>query len=224
MSIQRSETQLNANGKSLKLYLAAPPTGGPGVLVLPSWWGLKPFFKEVCDTLAEKGYTALAPDYYQGRVAKAIPEAEALSGEAESDPEAFAALIKASKDHLASLRKGQPIAILGASMGTDWALIMGTKESDVTAIVLHYGIWGGLDFSTMKAKVLGHFAEKDEWNPAERVKDAQEKMNAAGVDLTFHTYAGTAHWFIESDRPEYNAAAAQLAWTRTYEFLRQNLK
>jgi dienelactone hydrolase len=31
------------------------------------------------------------------------------------------------------------------------------------------------------------------------------------------------HWFIESDRPEYDTEAAELAYTRTVEFLRQHL-
>ncbi len=33
-----------------------------GVLVLHSWWGLTPFFRRLCDRLAEVGYVALAPD------------------------------------------------------------------------------------------------------------------------------------------------------------------
>ena len=78
MAIQKSEIQLNVNGEPFNAYLAAPAAGGPGVLVLPSWWGLKPYFKQVCERLAEQGYTALAPDYYQGRVANTIEEAKAL--------------------------------------------------------------------------------------------------------------------------------------------------
>jgi dienelactone hydrolase len=43
-------------------YLVAPEAGsGPGVLVLHSWWGLTPFFRNVCDRLADAGFVALAP-------------------------------------------------------------------------------------------------------------------------------------------------------------------
>ena len=63
MSIQKSEIKLEVNGKPLNTYLASSSSGGPGVLVLPSWWRLKPFFKRVCDRLAGQGYTALALDY-----------------------------------------------------------------------------------------------------------------------------------------------------------------
>jgi carboxymethylenebutenolidase len=48
-------------------------------------------------------------------------------------------------------------------------------------------------------------------------------MEAAGVDATRHTYPGVAHWFMESDRPEYDPAAAELAWERTIKFLKNNL-
>ena len=78
MSIQKSEIKLEGNGKSFNAYLASPPNGGPGILVLPSWWGLKPFFKQICDRLADQGYTALGLDYYQGRIGTTLEETKAL--------------------------------------------------------------------------------------------------------------------------------------------------
>ena len=223
MSIQKSAIQLEVNGKPLNAYLASPYHGGPGVLVLPSWWGLKPFFKQVCDQLAERGYTALAPDYYHGRIANTIDEAKALQEEAESDFEAMAAMIKAAKDHLVSLRTGESIGLLGFSMGTDWAVITAATEPDVAATVLFYGGWS-TDFSKMRSKVLGHYAETDEWYPFDRAKEMEQNMQATGAAVTLYFYPGTAHWFMEEDRPEYDSAAAALAWERTLEFLKHLLR
>jgi carboxymethylenebutenolidase len=222
MSIQKSELQLDVNGKKVNAYLAAPENGGPGVLALPSWWGLKPFFKQVCDQLAEHGYTALALDYYNGRIGVTIDETKVLQETVESDPEIMSAMVQAAKNHLASLRPDQPIGIVGFSMGTDWAIITAAKEPDVAAIVLFYGGWSA-DFSKMKSKVLGHYAETDEWMSLGQVKEMEQNMKSAGVDVTLHIYPGVAHWFVESDRPEYDSAAAQLAWERTFEFLKKNL-
>ncbi len=222
MSIQKSEVELEANGKPVNAYLASPSNGGPGVLVLPSWWGLKPFFKQVCDELAERGYTALAPDYYNGRIGRTIDETKVLQEEVESDLDAMNAMIKAAKDYVASLRVGRPIGIAGFSMGTDWAVITAAKEPDVVATVLFYGGYSP-DFSKMKSKVLGHYAEVDEWFPFDHAKSMEQKMKAAGVDVTIHFYPKTAHWFMEEDRPEYDSAAAALAWERTYKFLKENL-
>lgn len=222
MSIQKSEINLDVNGRSVGAYLASPANGGPGILVLPSWWGLKPFFRHLCDRLAEQGYSALAPDYYDGRVANTIDEAKTLQEAVESDLDAMGAMVKAAKDHLVLLRPDKPIGIVGFSMGTDWAVITAAREADVAATVLFYGGWSA-DFSNMKSKVLGHYAETDEWLPFDQAKEMEQNMKTAGVDVTIHLYPGVAHWFMESDRPEYDPAAAQLAWERTIEFLKNNL-
>jgi len=220
MSIQTSEIQLNVNGKTANAYLASPANGGPGVLVLHAWWGLKPFFKQVCDQLAKQGFTVLAPDLYQGRVAKTIDEAKALME--QRDSELMGDIVKAAKDHLISLRVGKPIGVLGFSMGAAWSLAVAESNPDVSAAVLFYGA-GEADFSKVKAQILGHFSEVDEWEPLEYVRAMEAEMKTAGVDVTLHLYPKAGHWFVEEDRPEYDSASALLAWSRTYEFLRKNL-
>jgi len=76
-----------------------------------------------------------------------------------------------------------------------------------------------------QAAILGHFAEEDEWEaPVDETLRVQEKLRSAGMDVTFHIYPGAGHWFFEENRPDaYNASAAQLAWERTMEFLRERL-
>jgi carboxymethylenebutenolidase len=223
MSIQKSEIKLDVNGKPVNAYLVSPSNGGPGVLVLHAWWGLKPFFKQVCDQLAEQGYTALAPDLYQGRIAHTVEEAKAIQEKGESDPELMGDIVKAAKDHLASIRTGKPIGVLGFSMGAAWSMIVAANEPNVSTVVLFYGAYAPPDLSQMKAKVLGHFAQVDEWEPLDGVKAMEKDMKAAGVDVTLHFYPRVGHWFMESDRPEYDSESAKLAWERTFEFLKKTL-
>jgi carboxymethylenebutenolidase len=71
------DIQIQINSQPVNAYLALPGGGkGPGVLLLHAWWGLKPFFKQVCDQLAEQGFVVLAPDLYHGPIAKTIDEAK----------------------------------------------------------------------------------------------------------------------------------------------------
>ncbi len=225
MSIQKSEIKLDVNGKTANAYLALPENGGPGVLVLHAWWGLKPFFKQICDQLAEHGYVALAPDLYQGKVAATIDEAKIYHTEFEqNDSEFMGATVEAAQNYLSSLCEGKPNGVMGFSMGAAWSMIVAANEPNVSTVVLFYGAYAPPDLSQMKAKVLGHFAEVDEWEPLDGVKAMEKDLQAAGVDVTLHIYPGVAHWFMESDRPEYDSSAAQLAWDRTFEFLKQNLK
>lgn len=213
-----STIQLKVNDKLVDAYLA--DGGGPGVLMLHAWWGLKPFFKQFCDRLAAEGFTVLAPDLREGQIAQTIDEAKALME--KNDSQLIGDTVMTAKDHLRSLVQGK-IGVIGFSMGGAWALVAAAyKPEQFGAVVLFYGN-EGVDYGKITAKVMGHFCEEDEWEPTEYVDNTFAEFAKAGVDATRHTYPGTAHWFMEDDRPEYDPAAAQLAWNRTVEFLKKNL-
>lgn len=221
MSIQKSEIKLEVNGKSVNAYLASPTSGGPGILLLHAWWGLKPFFKELCDQLAEHGYVVLAPDLRDGQIATTIDEAKELMQ--KSDDQLLGDTVMAAKDHLYALTHNK-IGAIGFSMGAAWALVAAENDPEkITATVLFYGAYP-MNFKNIKSKILGHFCEVDEWEPIDGVREMETNLKAAGVDdITLHFYPGVGHWFAESDRPEYDSASAGLAWERTFEFLRKNL-
>ena len=220
MNIKTSTIKLKVKDKSVNAYLASTEKNGPGILVLHAWWGLKPFFKQVCDRLAEQGYVVLAPDLYQGAIATTIEEAQAFHDKFEG--EFMGDIVKAAKDHLVSLRLDKPIGVIGFSMGAAWAIMTMTKEPDVAATVLFYGAYSP-DFNKTKSKVLGHFSDNDKWEPIEGVREMEANMKKAGLDATIYVYPNVHHWFVEEDRPEYDSTSAQLAWDRTYGFLKKNL-
>jgi len=213
-----SEIKLQVNDKQTNAYLANG--GGSGVLVLHAWWGLKPFFKEFCDRLAKEGFTVLAPDLRNGEIAQTIDEAKALME--KSDGQLVGDTVFTAKNYLRNMVKGK-IGVIGFSMGGVWALILASNTHDeIGATVLFYGN-GDADYGKVTSKVMGHYSDHDEWEPNEFVDNTFAEFKKAGVDATLHIYPGVAHWFFESDRPEYDSAAAQLAWDRTVEFLKKNL-
>ncbi len=202
-------------------YLVKPksaPRGG--ILVLHAWWGLNDFFKNLCARLAAEGYLVLAPDLYNGAIAKTIPEAEKLRTKLKRET--------TSKQILEALKKlrseaEQPIGLIGFSLGAYWGLwLVEEKPKDITATVLFYGARGG-EYTKTKSAFLGHFAETDEFVAASGRKKLEKTLKAAGREVAFHVYPETRHWFFENDRPEYNAQAAKLAWERTTEFLKSHL-
>jgi carboxymethylenebutenolidase len=71
------------------------------VLVLHAWWGLTPFFMNVCERLAAEGFVALAPDRYGGPTAATIEEAEALQRQRE-DPVSTEAALGVSVEFLSA--------------------------------------------------------------------------------------------------------------------------
>jgi carboxymethylenebutenolidase len=206
-------------------YLAVPPSGsGPGILVLHAWWGLSDTIKEVCDRLAEEGFTAYAPDLFEGRTAATIAEAEAITS--QEDPERIQAGIARAVDQLWERVRDRErgLGVVGFSFGAYYALqLSGEDPERVRAVVLFYGTGEG-DFDRARAAYLGHFAGTDPYEPAENVEWLEDALESAGREVTFYRYEGVGHWFFERDRPDaYNEAAFRLAWDRTVDFLRKTL-
>jgi carboxymethylenebutenolidase len=223
MTINTRMIPLEAGGKEFGSYFAEPTIGGPGVLLLHAWWGLNPFFKQTCDRIAEQGFIAMAPDLFHGQVAQTIDEARALAE--QSDSQLTGDTATAALNYLVHYpaRHGRKVGVIGFSFGAPWALILASREADrVGAVALFYGSYE-VDFSRLDARVIGHFSDVDEWEPYDQTREVEAKMKAAGVDVNFHVYPGLPHWFMEEDRPEYDAEAARLAWERTFEFLRDSL-
>jgi carboxymethylenebutenolidase len=212
-------------------YLALPPSGsGDPVLMLHAWWGLNATFKGVCDRLAQEGFFAYAPDLHHGKIATTIPDAEALVtpifGES-GGLDRVRADIDAAMVFLRE-RAGQSeggMSMIGFSMGAFFALDAAIRlPQQVRSVVAFYGTRpsDAADFANSKASFLGHYAETDDFEPAEEVDKLEAALKAAGRPVTFHHYPGTGHWFFEPDVVQaYDAAAAALAWERTLAFLKQ---
>ncbi len=218
------DIQIQVNQEPVNATLALPASGkGPGILVLHAWWGLTPFFKELCDRLAGQGFVALAPDLYHGPTASTVDEAQSLVDHA--DWQQVGATVMAAKDFLLAhpAQSADRLGVMGFSMGAYWSLVAATRVPEqFGAALVFYGIGEG-DWSKMQAKFMGHFSDVDAWEPLEGIEAMQKDMLASGVQATFHIYPGLAHWFFENNRPEYDPAAAELAWERTIAFFKENL-
>src|SRR5215211_7678820 len=176
-------------GKPAKGYLALPAQAeAPGVIVLHAWWGLNPFFKRLCDRLASEGFVAFAPDLNEGKVAQTIDEAKQIMS--ESDFERKQAVAAAAPDFLRAQPEVQnePFALVGFSMGAAWSLALASGQpEDFHKAVLFYGAGEG-DFSKIKAEIIGHFSDTDEWEDISYVRSMESDMRNAGLNPTFYMY------------------------------------
>jgi len=194
---------------------------GPGVLLLHSWWGLTPAFKDQADRLADAGFVVLAPDLLAGRRPQTSAEAELEL--AEVDPNETAALVLASIVALRSQTDDPdgPVAVVGYSMGASWALWVATRQPDsIRAAVAYYGTQD-IDFAALEAPVLGHYAEVDDFVSEDDLVFMEAQLRLLDKDVTIWRYPGTEHWFAEIGADAYDGTAAELAWERTVEFLRR---
>jgi carboxymethylenebutenolidase len=213
-----------ANGWSSTGYLAEPAARSErGLVVIQEWWGLNDHVKDVTDRFAARGFVALAPDLYHGTVTRSPDEAGRLLM-ALSMPEVEKDL-RGAIEHLRGVTL-RPVGTVGFCMGGALSLFAAcTNPEGVGACVIFYGGHPKVQyaFDSLRAPVLGHWAEHDAFANA-NVPRLEKELGARGRPFTFHTYPGTRHAFFNDTRAEvYDRKAAELSFARTVEFLDQNL-
>ncbi len=239
-----SMVQFDTAGGKTSAYLAVPEGGnGRGILLCHAWWGLNDFFKATADRLAGQGYTVLAPDLFDGSVASTVEEAQAQIGTVEKDGGATAiqrelgaldyllglpSVGRSTADGAGAAGGEARVAAIGFSMGAAYCSWLSTRRPEIAAVVLFYGgVWTGSSSGSYpeltEAALQAHLAPNDEWEPEEPIHEVEADMKAAGHTMELYVYPGTKHWFFETDRPQFEPAAAQQAWDRTLAFLKRYL-
>jgi len=219
-----------SNGDFAEGYLAVPESGsGPGVVLIQEWWGLVPHIRDVADRLAAEGFVTLAPDLFHGTKTNEPDEAMrllmGLAMDRAARDIAGAAGYLAARDEVA----GGGIGTVGFCMGGSLALWAATLSDDVRAAV---GFYPAMPWEKMsptwdryagKAAVI-HTDEHEGGSQGTGVQQARTDIEAAGGEVTLYDYPGTDHAFFNDTRPEvYHPEAAQQAWSRTVQFLRERL-
>ena len=197
--------------------------GGPGLVVLHEWWGLVPHVKDIADRFQALGYTALAPDLYEGETADREPDdAEKLM--MSLGPNRAVGMAAATVNELR--RRGcETVGIIGFCLGGALAIAASAAASpcEVDATVAYYGIWPNRGERTVTNPLLCHVAENEAHNPPALPENFPRHFEGM-ANVEIHIYPGTEHAFFNDTYPEsYDRAAAQLSWDRTVAFLRRHL-
>jgi carboxymethylenebutenolidase len=213
------------SGGTAKGYLAAAKDAkGPGVVVVQEWWGLQGQIKSVCDRLAEAGFTALAPDLYDGKVVPYHDEAAASAAMSSLD---FAATtgetVRGAVRHLKS--RGNKTGLTGFCMGGAVTVIGAARIPELDAAVCFYGlpppqVASGKD---VRVPLQAHFANDDDWVTPEKADAFEKELEAAGKPHEIYRY-DARHAFMNSERKNvYHANSAKLAWDRALAWFRRYL-
>jgi carboxymethylenebutenolidase len=220
------------DGKSVEAYLAEPvgKEHAPGVVVIQEWWGLDAEIKQVADRLALKGYRALVPDLYRGKLALEAQEAEHLMNGLDF-ADAASQDIRGAIQYLKSTGSNGA-AVMGFCMGGALTVLAAGSVPELDATIVWYG-YPPLDYVAAAAitkPMLAHWALYDEFFPIAGVDLLANKLQLAGVDFDFHRYEAK-HAFANPHSTtrglpplEYNPQAAELAWDRTFVFLKASLE
>lgn len=213
---------------SIKGYLAKPAKGKkfPAVLVIHENRGLNPYIEDVARRLAKAGYMAFAPDGltsvggYPGDEQKGAAAFRTVDGKKMTEDFVASALwLKKRPDSTGKL--GAVGFCFGGGMVNQLAVRLG---KDLNAGVAFYGRQAGADdVPKIAAPLMLHYAGNDKGvNAGIEAYEAALKANKKKYEIFM--YEGMQHGFHNDTTPRYDAAAAKLAWERTLEFFKKNLK
>ncbi len=228
-SPSRQNTTFPSGSGTAHGYLALPESGtGPGVIVIQEWWGLTDHIADVSDRLAKEGFVALAPDLYGGRTAHDADDAGQMMMSLPVDGAArdLGGAVDFLLGHEAVT--SSKVGAVGFCMGGGFVLLLAAQQGDkVGAAVPFYGVGPGVpeQFSGLTAAVQGHYGERDDFYPADQARAQEEQIRReSGAEVTFHFY-DAAHAFHNDENTlgTYSPDDAKTAWSRTVEFLQQEL-
>ncbi|BDP31832.1 dienelactone hydrolase family protein [Vibrio vulnificus] len=212
-----------------KGYLVVPTqltTPLPVVLVVHENRGLNPYIKDVARRLAKQGFVAFAPDAlapvggYPGNDGQGRERQKNLDGaKIEQD---FIAAAQYLKTHTLSNGKLGAVGFcFGGYVVNMLAAVMGEQ---LNAGVPFYGTPAEKSLrADIKAPLQLHFAELDQRVNA-TWPDYEQDLKAINARYNAFIYPKVNHGFHNDSTARYAPEEAELAWQRTVEFFRRELK
>ena len=217
------------DGNRFAAFLAAPEEpSAKGVVILPDVRGLYRFYEELALRFAERGYPALAFDYF-GRTAGIEkrgeefvyrPHVEAVT------PEQIQLDVTAAVEHLRSLGV-ESVFTVGFCMGGRQSWLAAADGHGLAGAVGFYGRPGESQdgqpgpaqlATKMEAPILALQAGADANITADDNEAFEQALSDAGVEHELVVYEGAPHSFFDRKQDEF-AGASEDAWNRTLEFI-----
>ncbi len=203
----------------------ARPEGTPrgGIVVIQEIYGVTPHIRDICERLAEAGYTAVAPaffDHLESDTELAYDRAGTLRGKSLVDELGMQRPLEDVASAAEAVASAGRIGTLGFCWGGTVALLAAQHLGMPS--VSYYGARNSAYMDTpLQAPVMFHFGEQDASIPPQVVDEHRRQW----PDMDVFTYADAGHAFnrdFEGDR-HYHEAAARLAWERTLAFFEKHL-
>ncbi len=220
-------TYATVNGNDITGYLAKPSdmkSGGPAIIVIHEWWGLNDNIRMMADKLAGEGYTALAVDLYNGKVAES-PDSAGTYARSVKEQQALDNLTQAY-NYLSGQQSAGNIGVIGWCFGGSWSLQTALAHPQkIDATVIYYGrlVTDAAQLEKLQMPVLGIFGAEDDGIPPKTVNEFESALNKTGVSNSIHIYDGAGHAFANPSGSRYVKEAAEDAWQKTLNFLNENL-
>jgi len=217
-----------ADGNRFAAFLATPDEPAAiGIVILPDVRGLYRFYEELALRFAERGFAALAFDYF-GRTAgvtKRDDDFDYMQEVQKTTPEAVQADVAAAVSRLRELGCTS-IFTVGFCFGGRNSWLAAASGNGLKGAVGFYGMPGernGVPGPTARAAeldapILALQAGDDQNITAEHNAAFDAALATAGVEHEIVVYPGAPHSFFDRKQAEF-ADVSEDAWRRVLDFL-----
>jgi carboxymethylenebutenolidase len=205
--------------------LMKPETPGtyPAVIILYGSSGLRPLYVTMGKQIADSGFVVLLLDYFA--VSKGDPD---MLNPVEELPNWQAAL----RNAVTLLKEdpstgGEPVGLLGYSLGGFLAVSTANSIPEVKAVVEFFG--GAVDELDLESQVRNFppllilHGDKDESVPVSKAYELRDGVMDQGGEVEMIIYPGAPHGFNAPWAPWYNDSLANDSFQRTVDFFQRKL-
>ena len=215
--------QLRASDGNVFPAYVAKPDGSPrgSIVVIQEIFGVNSHIRRVTEQYAAQGYLAIAPALFE-RQQKGVE----LGYDASGFEKGIALMMKATNEGVLADVNAAIAAVVHSGrvgmVGYCWGgrvTYLSACRTNISAGVAYYG--GGIAQllpETPRVPVMLHFGEQDTHIPLPDV----EKIKKAYPQGIYHVYPA-GHGFNCTERSDYDAASARLAFERTIEFFNKHI-
>ncbi|MXQ11050.1 dienelactone hydrolase family protein [Microvirga makkahensis] len=214
--------------QGLEGYLVKPKDASgklPAVLVIHENRGLNPHIRDVTRRMATEGFLALGLDYLSpmgGTPADEDKGREMIGQLKQPDVIAYG---KAAVAYLKAHSEGNgKVGAIGFCWGGAAVNNLATNEPDLSAGVAYYGGQPKAeDVPKIRAALMLHYGGLDDRINA-GIPAYEAALKQAGKTYELYVYEGANHAFNnDTNAARYDKDAADLAWSRTVDFLKKHL-
>ena len=230
-AVSHDELVLEArDGNRFAAFAALPDeSASTGVLILPDVRGLYRFYEELALRFAERGYAAIAFDYF-GRtagVAKRGDDFEYMPHVQQTTADGVQADVGAAVEWLRMRTGVERVYTVGFCFGGRNSWLAAASGHGLAGAVGFYGRPGAFQDGApgpeqrageMECPVLALQAGDDQNITAEDNAAFDRALTEAGVEHEVVTYDGAPHSFFDRKQEDF-AAASQDAWSRVLAFV-----
>jgi carboxymethylenebutenolidase len=220
-----------ADGNLFAAFAATPDEQSTtGVVVLPDVRGLYRFYEELALRFAERGFRAIAFDYF-GRTAGASKRGDDFPYSDHVQQTTWAGITADVTAAVAWLRDAgaQSVFTVGFCFGGRCSWLSTAENHDLAGAVGFYGSLGDRGkwrgpisrAAELRGPILALQAGADENITADQNAAFDRALTAAGVEHEIVTYEGAPHSFFDRKQEQFQADSDD-AWARTLAFLEHN--